>query len=142
MPAYGRLPYDEDPDHQLRIDRRATHRRIMRCQFTAKPGQIESGGDLPHKARTWVVLVSAPVAGWCSPVQPPLPRVGRTIINPATVALIATAANCAVEAGSGCSAASVVPGLPSTAIGSGLPISDDPAHPLGMGDTRHGGKFY
>src|SRR6202042_175 len=36
------------PDHQFRINRRPTHRRIMRCKFAAKPGQIESNVDLPH----------------------------------------------------------------------------------------------
>src|ERR1700733_11364229 len=39
----------QHPDHQLRINRRATHGRIMRCKFTAKPGKIESGIDLPHQ---------------------------------------------------------------------------------------------
>jgi hypothetical protein len=29
--------------------RRATHRRIMRCQFTAKSGKIESSVDLPNQ---------------------------------------------------------------------------------------------
>src|SRR5471030_2676643 len=43
------ITYDQHPDHQLRIDRRATHGRIMRCKFAAKPGQIESGIDLPHQ---------------------------------------------------------------------------------------------
>src|SRR5207253_10973750 len=32
-----------------RIDRRAPHRRIVRCKFAAKPGQIESSIDLPHQ---------------------------------------------------------------------------------------------
>jgi hypothetical protein len=36
-------------DHQFRINRRATHGRIMRCEFAAKPGQIESSIDLPHQ---------------------------------------------------------------------------------------------
>src|SRR5207344_1014594 len=27
----------------------ATHRRIMSCKFAAKPGQLESSVDLPHK---------------------------------------------------------------------------------------------
>src|SRR5437016_3513787 len=35
--------------HQFRIDRRAPHRRIVRCKFAAKPGQIESSIDLPHQ---------------------------------------------------------------------------------------------
>src|ERR1700731_926207 len=39
----------QHPDHQLRIDRRATDGRIMRSKFTAKPGQIESSIDLPHQ---------------------------------------------------------------------------------------------
>src|SRR4029453_15698828 len=39
----------QHPDHQLRIDRRTTHRRIMRCKFAPKPGQIESSIDLPHQ---------------------------------------------------------------------------------------------
>ena len=43
------IPHDQHPDHQFRIDRRATHGRIMRCKFTAKPGQIESSVDLPHQ---------------------------------------------------------------------------------------------
>ena len=43
------IPHDQHPDHQFRIDRRATHRRIMRCKFAAKPGQIESSVDLPHQ---------------------------------------------------------------------------------------------
>jgi hypothetical protein len=32
------IPHDQHPDHQLRIDRRATHRRIMRCKLAAKSG--------------------------------------------------------------------------------------------------------
>src|SRR6202166_3351661 len=43
------IAHDQHPDHQLRIDRRATHGRIMRCKFTAKPGKIKSGIDLPHQ---------------------------------------------------------------------------------------------
>src|SRR3984893_8621048 len=43
------IPYDQHPDHQFRIDRRATHGRIMRCKFAAKPGKIESSVDLPHQ---------------------------------------------------------------------------------------------
>src|SRR5580704_11209869 len=43
------IPYDQHPDHQFRIDRRATHGRIMRCKFVAKPGQIESRVNLPHQ---------------------------------------------------------------------------------------------
>src|ERR1700743_1719313 len=43
------IPHDQHPDHQLRINRRAAHARIMRCKFTAKPGKIESGIDLPHQ---------------------------------------------------------------------------------------------
>src|ERR1700674_5299282 len=43
------IPHDQHPDHQLRIDRWATHGRIMRCKFAAKPGKIESGVDLPHQ---------------------------------------------------------------------------------------------
>src|ERR1700731_3102554 len=43
------IPHDQHPDHQLRIDRRATHGRIMRCKFTAKPGKIENSIDLPHQ---------------------------------------------------------------------------------------------
>ena len=43
------IPHNQHPDHQLRINRRATHRRITRCKFAAKPGQIESSIDLPHK---------------------------------------------------------------------------------------------
>src|SRR5258705_726938 len=31
------------------LDRRATHRRIRRCNFIAKPGKIESSIDLPHQ---------------------------------------------------------------------------------------------
>ena len=43
------IPHDQHPDHQFRIDRRATHGRIVRCKFAAKPGQIESSIDLPHQ---------------------------------------------------------------------------------------------
>src|ERR1043165_618825 len=43
------IPHDQHPDHQFRINRRATHGRIMRCKFTAKPGKIESSIDLPHQ---------------------------------------------------------------------------------------------
>src|SRR5665811_2094498 len=43
------IPHDQHPDHQFRINRWATHRRIMRRKFAAKPGQIESGVDLPHQ---------------------------------------------------------------------------------------------
>jgi hypothetical protein len=35
-----------------------------------------------------------------------------------------------------------VGGALSTARSSGLPISGDPAHPLGMGDPFHGDTFY
>src|SRR5262249_48483365 len=41
------IPHDQHPDHQLRIDRWATHGRIMRSKFAAKPRQIESSVDLP-----------------------------------------------------------------------------------------------
>src|SRR6185295_15784534 len=43
------IPHDQHPDHQLWIDRRAPHRRIMRCKFTAMPRQIESSVDLPNQ---------------------------------------------------------------------------------------------
>src|SRR4029077_10134401 len=43
------IPHDHHPDHQFRIDRRTTHGRIMRRNFTAKPGQIESTVNLPHQ---------------------------------------------------------------------------------------------
>src|SRR6201996_2434196 len=43
------ISYHQHPDHQFRIDRRTAHGRIMRCKFIAKPGQIESGVDLPHQ---------------------------------------------------------------------------------------------
>jgi hypothetical protein len=43
------IPHDQHPDHQLRIDRWATHGRVMRCKFAAKPGKIESSVDLPHQ---------------------------------------------------------------------------------------------
>src|SRR5712664_4417098 len=43
------ISHDQHPDHQLWIDGRATHRRIMRCKFAAKPGQIESSIDLPYQ---------------------------------------------------------------------------------------------
>src|SRR5580692_1644223 len=43
------IPHDQHPDHQFRINRRATHGRIMRCKFTAKPAKIESSIDLPHQ---------------------------------------------------------------------------------------------
>src|SRR5205814_1664596 len=43
------IPHDQQPDHQFRVDRWTTHRRIMRCKFAAKPGQIESSIDLPHQ---------------------------------------------------------------------------------------------
>jgi hypothetical protein len=39
------VSHHQHPDHQLRIDRRASHRRIMRC----KPGQIESRIDPPDQ---------------------------------------------------------------------------------------------
>src|SRR6478752_3420141 len=42
------ITYDQHPDHQFRINRRATHGRIMGCKFAAEPGQIESSVDLPH----------------------------------------------------------------------------------------------
>src|SRR6202000_865875 len=51
------IPHDQHPDHQLRINRRAAHARIMRCKFTAKPGKIESGIDLPHQMIFWNRLV-------------------------------------------------------------------------------------
>jgi hypothetical protein len=41
---------DQHPDHQFRINRRPTHGRIMRSEFAAEPGQIESGVDLSHQA--------------------------------------------------------------------------------------------
>jgi hypothetical protein len=40
---------DQHPDHQFRIDRRATRGRVMKCYFTAKPRQVESRIDLPNK---------------------------------------------------------------------------------------------
>src|SRR5206468_7582242 len=43
------ISHDQHPDHQFRINRRAPHRRIVRCKFAAKPGQIESSIDLPHQ---------------------------------------------------------------------------------------------
>src|ERR1700743_990236 len=43
------IPHDQHPDHQLWIDRWATHGRIMRSKFAAKPRQIQSGVDLPHQ---------------------------------------------------------------------------------------------
>src|SRR6476469_495709 len=43
------IPHDQHPDHQLRIDRRATHGRIMRCKLAVKPRKIESSIDLPHQ---------------------------------------------------------------------------------------------
>src|SRR3977135_4414702 len=43
------IPNDQHPDHQFRINRRTTHRRIVRCKFTTKPGQIESSVALPHQ---------------------------------------------------------------------------------------------
>src|SRR6185295_12849174 len=43
------ITHDQHPDHQFRIDRRATHRRIMGCKFAAKPRQIESSVDLPQQ---------------------------------------------------------------------------------------------
>ena len=43
------IPNDQHPDHQFRIDRWATHGRIMSCKFAAKPRQIESSIDLPHQ---------------------------------------------------------------------------------------------
>src|SRR5450432_1613718 len=43
------IPHDQHPDHQFRIDRRATHRRIVRCKFAAKPRQIEGSIDLPYQ---------------------------------------------------------------------------------------------
>src|SRR5512136_2473685 len=43
------IPHDQHPDHQFRIDRRATHGRIMRYKLAAKPRQIERGIYLPHQ---------------------------------------------------------------------------------------------
>src|SRR5215204_3921660 len=43
------IPHDQHPDHQLRIDGRATHERMVRCKFAAKPRKIERGVDLPHQ---------------------------------------------------------------------------------------------
>src|SRR6202022_4613491 len=43
------ITHDQHPDHQLRIDRRATHGTIMGFKFAAEPGQIESSVDLPHQ---------------------------------------------------------------------------------------------
>ena len=43
-----RIAHDRHPDHQFRIDRRASDRRVLRCKFAAKPRQIESSVDLPH----------------------------------------------------------------------------------------------
>src|SRR5271154_5339029 len=43
------IPHDQHPDHKFRINRRATHGRIMRCKFTTKPGKIERSIDLPHQ---------------------------------------------------------------------------------------------
>src|SRR3954451_15563173 len=43
------ISHDKHPDHQFRIDRRATYGRIMRCKFAAEPGKIESSIDLPHQ---------------------------------------------------------------------------------------------
>src|SRR5512138_1456984 len=43
------IPHDQHPDHQFRINRRATHGRITRRKFTAKPGKIESSIDLLHQ---------------------------------------------------------------------------------------------
>src|SRR5438477_3070448 len=43
------ISHDQHPDHQFRINRRPTHRRIMRCKFAAEPGKIESSIDLPYQ---------------------------------------------------------------------------------------------
>jgi hypothetical protein len=43
------IPYDQHPDHQFRIDRRAARAGIVGCKFAAEPGQIESGIDLSRQ---------------------------------------------------------------------------------------------
>src|SRR5450759_4594052 len=43
------ITYDQHPDHQLRIDRRATRGRVVRGKFTAQPGKIKSSVDLPYQ---------------------------------------------------------------------------------------------
>src|SRR5262249_31763075 len=40
---------DEHPDHQHRVNRRAAARRVVGCELSTHPGQIEHGGDLAHK---------------------------------------------------------------------------------------------
>ena len=47
--SHSKISCEIRRDHQLWIDRRTTHRRIMRCKFAEKPGQIESTIDLPNK---------------------------------------------------------------------------------------------
>jgi hypothetical protein len=39
------IPHDQHPDHQLLINRRPAHRRVMRCELASKPGQIERSID-------------------------------------------------------------------------------------------------
>src|SRR3954470_17498100 len=48
---------DEHPDHQYRVNRRATKRRVVGCKLSTHPGQIEHGGDLAHKVIAWYHLV-------------------------------------------------------------------------------------
>jgi hypothetical protein len=43
------IAHDQHPDHQFRIDRRASHRRIVGCKLAAKPPQIERRIDPPHQ---------------------------------------------------------------------------------------------
>src|SRR5271169_5821706 len=48
-PDRKHIPHDQHPDHQLRIDRRATYGRVVRCKFAAKPEKLESSVDLPDE---------------------------------------------------------------------------------------------
>ena len=43
------ITYDQHPDHQFRINRRAARGRVVRGKFTAQPGKIKSSIDLPHQ---------------------------------------------------------------------------------------------
>jgi hypothetical protein len=45
------IPHDQRPDHRLRIGRRVTHGRIMRCKFTAKPDREQHRSSAPGDLR-------------------------------------------------------------------------------------------
>src|SRR3954470_17060028 len=57
---------DEHPDHQYRVNRRATKRRVVARKLSTHPGQIEHGGDLAHKVIAWYHLVERKRKKSCS----------------------------------------------------------------------------